>query len=171
MDDLFIILDCALRSRYLASKSLPDLPVWKKLPDELRTALEDALATEKPCRLVIWQVRVELPGKPERDYTGERNEAMVALQLGLLYLKYREGRLDFVELLSHAFHVADSWICNVEARPFLRLRADLVAGQPDDGRLEELFAPYTGLAEVCVARWGLRGEPNAELPHLGEDSR
>ena len=53
------------------------------------------------------------------------------------------------------FRVADGYVCGLDPRPFLRLRAEFTPGRPDGGRIAELFAPYVGPAERCVARWGL----------------
>jgi hypothetical protein len=162
MDDPFAVLDCALRSRYVAPEALPALPVWERLPSELRTGLTHALAAGQSLAEVVplvWRVRAELHGKPEPDESGERTRATAALRLGLLYLAHREGRLGQAELLTHAFHVADSYVCGVDPRPFLRLRTELAAGRPDGGRLTALFAPYAGPAERCVARWGLSRGP------------
>ena len=32
VDDVFEVLDCALRSRYLAPEALSALPIWERLP-------------------------------------------------------------------------------------------------------------------------------------------
>ncbi len=162
MYDPYDILDCALRSRYLTPGDLPSAPIWDRLPAELRSALAEALAAGKSLRAVVslvWQVRARLLGKPPADPTGERTRSVVGLRLGLLYLGYREGRMGAAELLTRAFHVADSYVCGVNGRPFLQLRRELETGGVDGpayARVAELFAPYTALAADCVGRWGLR---------------
>jgi len=162
VNDPYEILDCALRSRYLALADLPSAPVWHRLPAELRSALADALAAGKSLRDIVplvWQVRMRLLGKPAADRTGERTRATVELRLGLMYLGYREGRMGAADLLTRAFHVADSYVCGMDGRPFLQLRRELEAGGvdgPAGARVAELFAPYTVLAAECVERWGLR---------------
>lgn len=162
MHDLLHVLDCALRSRYVVPGALPGLPVWERLPSELRAGLTHAVATGQPLREVVrlvMRVRAELHGKPVPDESGDLTLGTAALRLGLLYLAYREGWLGPTELLTQAFHVADSYECGVDPRPFLRLRAELAAGRPDGGRVAELFAPYIGPTERCVAGWGLNRGP------------
>jgi hypothetical protein len=162
VNDPYEVLDCALRSRYLALEDLPSAPVWDRLPAELRSALADALAAGQSLWAVVplvWQVRARLLGKPLADRTGERTRLMVELRLGLMYLGYREGWMRAGELLTRALHVADSYVCSIDGRPFLQLRHELEAGGvdvPADARVTELFAPYTMLAEEYVEYWGLR---------------
>jgi hypothetical protein len=154
--DTFDVLDCALRSGYLELAALTAAPIWGRLPSELRTALADALAAGEPLgtvRRLVWQVRARLLGKP--DSSEALNEAYVALRLGLLALRHREGGLETDELLIRGFHIADSYVCGVDPRPFLRLRRALAAGEPDGGRVAVLFEPYTAPAEQCVQQWGL----------------
>jgi hypothetical protein len=151
--DIFDVLDCALRTRFLAVEDLPTAPIWRCLPVELSAAL--ALTDEPPgdALRLIWQVRERLLGKPE--CSEERTRATAALRLGLLALMHRDGRLEVGELLTQAFHVADSYVCGVDPRPFLHLRGELASGNPDGGRLAELFAPYAAAAEQHVQQWGL----------------
>jgi hypothetical protein len=81
MDDPFDVLDCALRSRYVAPEALPALPVWERLPSELRAGLTHALAAGQPLGKVVplvWRVRAELHGKPEPDESGERTRGTAA---------------------------------------------------------------------------------------------
>ena len=159
MDDPYDVLDCALRSRYLAPADLPRTPFWLRLPAELRSALAEVLAGDASPKVVVplvWQVRARLLGKPTTDY--ERTRATTRLRLGLLYLAYREGRIGADELLSRAFHVADSYVCDVDARPFAQVRRELeggASGELAEPRLAALFAPYADLAVECVGRWGL----------------
>jgi hypothetical protein len=154
--DQFDVLDSALRSRYLELDALPAAPVWGHLPGELRAALADALAAGEQLGAalrLVWQIRAQLLGKPDSSDT--RTQETAALLLGLLYLRHRERRLEAGELLTRAFHVADSFVCGVDPRPFLRLRRELEAGVPDGGRVAALFAPYTAPAEQCAQQWGL----------------
>ncbi len=159
MDDPYDVLDCALRSRYLAPVDLPRTAFWRRLPAELRSALAEALADDASLKAVVplvWQVRARLLGKPATDY--ERTRATARLRLGLLYLAYREGRMGADELLSRAFQVADSYVCGVDARPFARLRGELQAGGSGESaapHIAALFAPYGESAAECVGRWEL----------------
>lgn len=161
MDNPYDILDCALRSRYLAPADLPKAPLWHRLPAELRSTLTDALAVGGTLKVVlplVWQVRARLLGRPVEDRAGERTRAAARLRLGLLHLRYREGRSGADELLTRAFHVADSYVCGVDARPFLQLHRELKATEASgstEARVAELFAPYTAFAEECVEHWGL----------------
>ena len=159
MDDQFRILDCALQSGYTAPAASPTLPIWKHLPEQLCAAVTGATAvgaTLKEISKVVWRVRAELHGKPESDTTGEMTRAYARLRLGLHYLAYRERRLGVVELLTQGWFVADSYYCEVDPRPFLRLRAELEAGKPVEDRVAALFAPYVEQAAQCVERWGLQ---------------
>jgi hypothetical protein len=151
--DTFDVLDCALRTRFLEVDDLPATPIWSRLPAELAVLL---LADEPLGGLLrlVWQVREQLLGKPDRG--DARTRATATLQLGLLFLRHQEGRLEADELLTRAFHVADSYVCGVDPRPFLRLRRELEAGSSDRGRVAALFAPHTALAEQCVQQWGLQ---------------
>jgi hypothetical protein len=155
--DQFDALDCALQSRYLELDALPAALIWGHLPGELRAVLADALAVGEPLgtvRRLVWQIRAQLLGKP--DSSDARTKETAGLQLGLLHLRHREGRLEAGELLTRAFHVADSYVCGIDPRPFLRLRGEMAAGEPDGGRVAALFTPYTAPAEQCVQQWGLR---------------
>ncbi len=158
MDDPYDVLDCVLRSRYLAPADLPHTPFWHRLPIELQSALTDALASDASLKVVVplvWKVRARLLGKPTGDY--ERTRATVRLRLGLLYLGYRKGRIAADELLSSAFHVADSYVCGVDAKPFVWLRHELQAsglGESAAPQIAALFAPYEALAAECVGHWG-----------------
>jgi hypothetical protein len=85
----------------------------------------------------------------------------------LLYLLHREGKLGASELLTKAFHIADSYVCGVEPRPFLRLRREFETNGPNEASLATLFAPYTAFAEQCLQQWGLRhgeADPSASDP-------
>jgi hypothetical protein len=158
--DQFDALDGALRSRYLRLDALPSAPIWERLPSELRTALAGALAANEPLGTVLrllWQIRAQLLGKPESSKA--RGEERATLLLGLFALRHYESRLDTRELLSRAFHVADSYVCEIDARPFLRLRSALDAGEPERGRIAALFEPYVAFAEQSIQHWGLR--PNS----------
>jgi hypothetical protein len=162
VDDPYDILDCALRSRYLAPEDSPKATVWHNLPAELRSALADALASGADLRRVvplIWQVRTRLHGPPSRQEADGRTQATVRLRLGLLYLCYREGRIGAEELLSRAFQVADSYVCDVDARPFARLCRELRGGTSVESvapRVAALFSLYLAPAVGCVESWGLR---------------
>ena len=153
--DTFDVLDCALRTHFLEVEDLPATPIWNRLPAELAAAA--LLFSDEPLGDLlrfVWQVREELLGKP--DSSDARTQATATLQLGLLFLRHQEGRLEVGELLTRAFHAADSYVCGVDPRPFLRLRRELEAGSPDSGRVAALFAPHAALAEQCVQQWGLR---------------
>ncbi len=128
--------------------------------------MSDAIAAGEPLRTVVplvWQIREQLFGKTESSDTrtdetqtsDTETEETVALLLGLHHLRYLEGRSNANELLTHAFHIADSYVCKVDSRPFLRLRRDLEAGNSDGNRLAALFVPYTSIAERFVQQWGL----------------
>lgn len=158
MDDVFEVLDCVLRSRYRAPEVLPTLPIWERLPTELQSAFATALERCEPLGTIVrlvWQVREELHGKREADRSGEWTRAYAPLRLGLLYLAHQEGRLDTDKLLAHAFHVADSYVCNIDPRPF-----SLLLREPASSSLATsvagLFAHYAQVAQQCVERWGLR---------------
>jgi hypothetical protein len=155
--DVFDVLDCALRSGYLAPEALPTTQLWSRLPEELRSSLADAFVTRKRLdTALVWQVRRALLGKPASDESGERTRTTAALLLGLLYLMYRDGRLEAAELLTRAGRVADSYVCDVAPRPFFRLRAELATGGSDEGRVAALFSPYLERAEQCIRQWGLQ---------------
>lgn len=157
--DLFLALICALRSGYAAVADLPGLPAWGRLPATLRGPLGEAVAAGATLREVsplIGRARVEHLGPPAPDDTGERTREIVALLLGLLALAHREGRLGPAELLTRAWRVADSYVCDLDSWPFVRLGRALAAGEPDGGRVAALFAEYIGPAEAAVERWGLR---------------
>ncbi len=162
MDDPYGTLDCALRSRYQAPADLPSAPLWNHLPAELQSALAEALTGGASVRTVvplIWQVRTRVIGPPPADGTGKRTRVTARLQLGLLYLGYREGRMGANELLRRAVQVADSYVCGVDVRPFAQLRRELEAGASHESaasRVAALFAPYAALAAECVEHWGLR---------------
>lgn len=158
--DIFDILDCALRTHFLEVVDVPSAPIWARLPAELSAAL--ALTDESLGGVLrlVWQIREQLLGKP--DSSEARALERVSLQLGLLSLRHREGRLEVGELLTRAFHITDSYVCGVAPQPFLHLRRALAAGEPDGGRVALLFAPYTESAEQCVQQCGLR--PGAALP-------
>ena len=161
MNDPYDILDCALQSRYLTLADLPKASVWHHLPAQLRSALASALDEGEPLGTVlrlVWQVRARHLDKPSADRAGEQTRATAELRLGLLHLRYREGRIGADELLTRAFHVADSYVCSVDGRPFLQLRRELQAGRLSGSaaaRVADVFAPYTELAAQCVERWGL----------------
>jgi len=143
----------------MALADLPRAPFWRLLPDQLQAELANTLAAGEPRGTAIrllWSVRERLLGKPSTDY--ERTRARCRLRLGLMYLTYRERRMEAYELLSRAFHVADSYVCGLDGRPFLRLRRELEGAEAAAAHdsLSELFAPYVAEAEECVARWGLR---------------
>jgi hypothetical protein len=158
VNDIFQVLGCALRSRYCAPEVLPTLPIWTRFPSELRSALAMAIERCEPLRSIerlVWQVSAELHGKPEEAGTSEWSRASASLILGLLYLAYQEGRIDTTELLTRAFHYTDSHVCNIDPRPFIRLRNELALSSVSTA-VAELFAPYAQVAQQCVEHWGLR---------------
>jgi hypothetical protein len=165
VNDPYDVLDCALRSQYLTLGDLQRALVWHRLPLELRSALAEAIAAGASRGTVLrllWQVRMQQFVKTP-DSTVERSQSKVKLLLGLLHLRYREGRLAADELLSLAFHYADSYICGLNARPSLRLRDELLSTEAkasEASLIAKLFEEYTPFAEGYVKEWGFGMEPN-----------
>lgn len=155
MDELHHVLICGLRCGYLSRKSLPHTAIWGRLPEELRSALAEALARDEPIHSALTRWRRQVGFQPTRDDTGQRTQYAVDLQLGLLYLRYRDGRIGARELLTQAFHIADSYACHQDGRTFLELRRSAETGGEVESRITELFGPYQPVAEVAVEQWGL----------------
>lgn len=159
-DDPFQILDCAIRSRYLAVPDVPFVPFWNKLPESLQIQLKIALSQDsdmgKILRL-IWKVRKELFGEIQNDVADRRNKIFVPLVIGLMYQTYLEGRMTVSELLSLSFHKADSYTnCGVDPCPFLWLRDDFDATGAtleNQKELDLLFQPFINASSEYIQQF------------------
>jgi len=156
MLDVYTALDVALRSQYLTTFTLPAAPIWGQMTAELRSAFVVALASggRKTALAAMWSIRELRHGKP---YWGDgRDTFHVRLKLGMLYLAHLKGNFGADELLSHAFHTADSYVWDKpQQRDFLDRRREVNRVGPDAGNLAALFAPYLDAATQCVEEWGL----------------
>lgn len=155
MLDFFSVLDAAITSGYRTVSDLRRTMAWDRIPVAMQQALLGNLGSGVDAvkvKEIIWgYVR---DSELVAENSDERLSHTIAmLHLGFLYLAYEEGRIGIRDLLTRAFRIADSYVCEIDASTFLEYRRRLTTEEVSESEVALLFGPFCHFAREHLNYW------------------